>query len=176
MAVYTAMVGLEESQEEGSTGEEVMERCTQMLGIWVLAAALLMGGGAQYAHAKSPLHMEKVDYRVLLMDTLLGTAVGGAAGLTFGVMGDAESEDILSDYIAPGLGIGALGGLLYALLYDTPLFTKNLYLPNGHPKGILHIDVADRAVNVHPLRALPKQEFRQEEGLAWRVNMVTMSF
>ncbi len=153
---------------------------TRMAGIILLAVMLILAGAVQQARALSPFQRRSaVKYDILLLDGLMGTAAGGAAGLTVGVLGDAESEDIFSDYILPGMGIGALGGVIYGLLYDnaSSLFYSNMYMHNGQPKGLLHFDAESSVLDFQPVRGLPRSECGKEEDRPkWRVNLFTMSF
>lgn len=155
-----------------------MNLLTRSAGIAMLAAIVLLSGTARQAHALSPFQRRSIHYDILLMDSLLGTAVGGAAGLTVGVLGDAESEDIFSDYMLPGMGIGALSGVIYGLLYNSgsSLFYNDIYMHNGQPKGLLHFDVNSSVLDLRSVRALPRSDIQEKDRPKWRVNLFTMSF
>ena len=62
------------------------------------------------------------------------------------------------------------------VLTGSPLFYSTLYMPNGQPKGLLHFDGEANVLDMHPARILPKQEYRHEDGPAWRINLISMSF
>lgn len=157
-----------------------MNLLTRTASIAALSAVLILSSTAQsFAQGLQPIQWRsKNDYDVILLDGLFGTAIGGAAGLTIGVLSDAESENIFSDFILPGIGIGAISGVLYALLYNSPSFYDRMYMNNGQPKGLLHFDADLSALDIHPARVLPRQEYRkaQDDAVKWRCDLFTMSF
>ncbi|MCI5144804.1 MAG: hypothetical protein D3923_04585 [Candidatus Electrothrix sp. AR3] len=155
-----------------------MNTLIRSIGVILFFAVLLVGGTVQQTCARSPIHHKSTNYDILLMDGLLGTAVGGVAGLTVGVLGDAESEDVFTDYILPGMGIGVISGVVYALLSgNSPLYSRRLFMHNGQPKGILHFDADATLLDIEPIRALPRQKYsKEEESAQWRFELFTMSF
>ena len=145
-----------------------MNWLTRTVSIAVLAAALVLGGTTQ--GRTQPLD-------IILVDSLWGTAVGGIAGLSIGLLSEDDEDEIFSDYMAKGMGVGALGGLLYGLFHYAPPYYGQAYLNNGQPKGLLHFNADDNILAINPGKAIPRQEFDKElEDSKWRFDLFTTSF
>jgi hypothetical protein len=143
-----------------------MNWLTKTAGIALLSAALLFGGTAQ-SRANS------LD--IILVDSLWGTAVGGIAGLSIGLLSEDDDDEIFSEYMVKGMGVGALGGLLYGLFdYRDPYYG---YLNNGQPKGLVHFNPDDHLLAVRPSRIIPRRVYGQTADDAnWRFDLFSTAF
>ncbi|MCI5207354.1 MAG: hypothetical protein D3910_00830 [Candidatus Electrothrix sp. ATG2] len=145
-----------------------MNWLTRVVSIAVLSAVLVLGGTTQ--GRTQPLD-------IILVDSLWGTAVGGIAGLSIGLLSEDDDDEIFSEYMVKGMGVGALGGLLYGLFHYAPPYYGNAYLNNGQPKGLLHFSANDNILAISPGKVLPRQEFDKElEESTWRFDLFTTSF
>ncbi len=145
-----------------------MNWLTKAVSIAVVSAVLVLGGTTQ--GRTQPLD-------VIFMDSLWGTAVGGIAGLSIGLLSEDDGDEIFSDYMVKGMGVGALGGLLYGLFYYSPPYYGQAYLNNGQPKGLLHFNSNDNILAISPGKVIPRQEFDKDlEESKWRFDLFTTSF
>ncbi|MCI5130252.1 MAG: hypothetical protein D3904_01730 [Candidatus Electrothrix sp. EH2] len=134
----------------------------------VLAAALVLGGTTQG---------RTQPFDVIFVDSLWGTAVGGIAGLSIGLLSEDDDDEIFSDYMVKGMGVGALGGLLYGLFHYSPPYYGDVYLNNGQPKGLFHFNANDNLLAISPGKVIPRQEFDQDlEESEWRFDLFSTSF
>ncbi|MCI5165049.1 MAG: hypothetical protein D3903_02900 [Candidatus Electrothrix sp. GM3_4] len=136
--------------------------------ITVVFTVLILGGTTQ--GRTQPLD-------IIFMDSLWGTAVGGIAGLSIGLLSENDEDEIFSQYMAKGMGVGALGGLLYGLFrYPSPYYGQ-MYLNNGQPKGLLHFSANDNILAISPAKVIPRQEFDKDlEESKWRFDLFSTSF
>ncbi len=147
-----------------------MNWLTRTVSIAVLSAVLVLGGTTQ--GRTQPLD-------VIFVDSLWGTAVGGIAGLSIGLLSDPEDdEEVFSEYMVKGMGVGALGGLLYGLFHYAPPYYGSMYLNNGQHKGLLHFNADDNVLAVRPAKVIPRQEFgtTEADSSKWRFDLFTTSF
>ena len=145
-----------------------MNWLTRIVSIAVLSAVLVLGGTTQ--GRTQPLD-------IILVDSLWGTAVGGIAGLSIGLLSEDDDDEVFSEYMVKGMGVGALGGLLYGLFHYAPPYYGNAYLINGQPKGLLHFSANENILAINPGKVIPRQEFDQElEGSQWRFDLFSTSY
>ncbi|CAK8721507.1 hypothetical protein KKHLCK_10760 [Candidatus Electrothrix laxa] len=146
-----------------------MNWLTRGISIAVASAVLVLGGTTQ--GRTQPLN-------VIFMDSLWGAAVGGIAGLSIGLLSENDGDEIFSDYMAKGMGVGALGGLLYGLFYSSPAsYYGQTYLTHGQPKGLLHFSANDNILTISPGKVIPRQDFDKDlEESTWRFDLFTTSF
>ncbi|WP_339136294.1 MAG: hypothetical protein WGN25_00170 [Candidatus Electrothrix sp. GW3-4] len=145
-----------------------MNWLTRAASIAVLSAVLILGGTTQ--GRSQPLD-------VIFIDSLWGAAVGGIAGLSIGLLSENDEDEIFSDYMAKGMGVGALGGLLYGLFHYPPPYYGQRYLNNGQPKGLLHFSTDDNILAISPGKIIPRQEFDKDlEESTWRFDLFSTSF
>lgn len=123
-----------------------MNWLTKAVSIAAVSAVMVLGGTTQG---------RTQPFDVIFMDSLWGTAVGGIAGLSIGLLSEDDGDEIFSDYMVKGMGVGALGGLLYGLFYYSPPYYGQAYLNNGQPKGLLHFNSNDNILAVSPVRLFP---------------------
>lgn len=143
-----------------------MNWLTKTVSVAVLAAALVLGG-------TTPGRTQPLN--VIFVDSLWGTAVGGIAGLSIGLLSEDDDDEIFSDYMVKGMGVGALGGLLYGLFHYPP--SHYGYLNNGQPQGLFHFNVDDNLLAVSPGKVIPRQEFDKDmEDSNWRFDLFSTSF
>ena len=145
-----------------------MNWLTKSVSIAVAAAALVLGGTTQG---------RTQPFDVIFVDSLWGTAVGGIAGLSIGLLSEDDDDEIFSDYMVKGMGVGALGGLLYGLFHYSPPFYGDVYLNNGQPKGLFHFNADDNLLAISPGKMIPRQEFdKDQEYSNWRFDLFSTSF
>ncbi|MCI5222029.1 MAG: hypothetical protein D3924_05000 [Candidatus Electrothrix sp. AR4] len=146
-----------------------MNWLTRTVSIAVLSAILLLGGTTQG-------RSNTLD--VIFVDSLWGTAVGGIAGLSIGLLAEDDDDEIFSEYMVKGMGVGALGGLLYGLFHYAPPYYGHTYMNNGQPKGLLHFNADANVLAVRPAKVIPRQELSKYENDAskWRFDLFTTSF
>ncbi len=142
-----------------------MNWLTKTASIALLSAALLFGGTAQ-SRANS------LD--VIVVDSLWGTAVGGIAGLSIGLLSEDDDDEIFSEYMVKGMGVGALGGLLYGLFDYGPYYG---YMNNGQPKGLVHFNSDDHLLAVRPARIIPRRVYgKTPDDANWRFDLFSTAF
>ncbi|MCI5120030.1 MAG: hypothetical protein D3908_02325 [Candidatus Electrothrix sp. AUS4] len=113
---------------------------------------------------------------IVFIDTLWGAAVGGVAGLSIGLLSD-DDNDLFSDYVAKGAGIGAVGGLLYGLFHAPDPYYGHTHLNNGQPKGLLHFDADDNLLAINLGKVIPRRQFDKDlEESKWRFDLFTTTF
>jgi hypothetical protein len=144
-----------------------MNWLTKAVSIALVSAVLVLGGTTQ--GRTQPLD-------VIFIDSLWGAAVGGIAGLSIGLLSEDNEDEIFSQYMVKGMGVGALGGLLYGLFHYSPYYGQT-YLNNGQPKGLLHFSADDNILAISPGKVIPRQEFDKDlEVSQWRVDLFSTSF
>ena len=145
-----------------------MNWLTRGISIAVLSAVLVLGSTTQ--GRTQPLN-------VIFMDSLWGTAVGGIAGLSIGLLSENDGDEIFSDYMLKGMGVGALGGLLYGLFHCSSPYYGQAYLNNRQPKGLLHFSSNDNILAISPGKVIPRQKFDKDlKESNWRFDLLSMSF
>jgi hypothetical protein len=143
-----------------------MSWLTRGVSIIVLSAVLVLSSTTQG---------RTQPFDVIFVDSLWGTAVGGIAGLSIGLLSEDDGDEIFSDYMVKGMGVGALGGLLYGL-FDYPPSHYG-YLNNGEPTGLLHFSANDNILAVSPGKVIPRQSFDKElDESQWRFDLFSTSF
>jgi hypothetical protein len=144
-----------------------MNWLTKTAGIALLSAALLFSGTAQS-------RANTLD--VVVVDSLWGAAVGGIAGLSIGLLSDDDDDEIFSEYMVKGMGVGALGGLLYGLFDYGPYYGYG-YLNNGQPKGLVHFDPDEHLLAVRPSRIIPRRVYgKTADDANWRFDLFSTAF
>ena len=143
-----------------------MNWLTRTAGIALLSVALLFSGTAQS-------RANTLD--VVVVDSLWGAAVGGIAGLSIGLLSEDDDDEIFSDYMVKGMGVGALGGLLYGLFdYRDPYYG---YMNNGQPKGLVHFNPDDHLLAVRPSRIIPRRVYgKTADDANWRFDLFSTAF
>ena len=146
-----------------------MNWLTRTVSIVALSAMLLLGGTTQG-------RSNTLD--IVLVDSLWGAAVGGIAGLSVGLLAADDDDEIFSDYMVKGMGVGALGGLLYGMFAYAPPYYGQVYLNNGQPKGLLHFNADSNVLAISPAKVIPRQEFAKDEvdSSKWRFDLFTTTF
>ncbi len=146
-----------------------MNKLKRNINIAALSAVLILGGTAQGQAA---------TLEVVIMNSLWGTAVGGIAGLSIGLLDEDDKDTIFSKYMAKGMAVGALGGLLCGLLDPALPYYGHMYLNNGQPKGLLHFDADTDVLTVRPAKIIPRREFSANEDdiSTWRFDLFTTTF
>ncbi|MCI5148819.1 MAG: hypothetical protein D3916_05420 [Candidatus Electrothrix sp. MAN1_4] len=143
-----------------------MNWLTRGVSIVVLSAVLVLSSTTQG---------RTQPFEVIFVDSLWGTAVGGIAGLSIGLLSEDDGDEIFSDYMLKGMGVGALGGLLYGLFHYPP--SPYGYLNNRQPTGLLHFSANDNILAVSPGKVIPRQAFDKElEESKWRFDLFSTSF
>jgi hypothetical protein len=145
-----------------------MNWLTKAVSIAVVSAILVLGGTTQ--GRTQPLE-------VVFVDSLWGAAVGGIAGLSIGLLSEDEDDEIFSQYMAKGMGVGALGGFLYGLFHYSPPYYGQVYLNNGQPKGLLHFSSDNNILAISLGKVIPRQEFDKDlEESKWCFDLFSTSF
>jgi hypothetical protein len=143
-----------------------MNWLTKGVSIAVLSAILILSSTTQG---------RTQPFDVIFVDSLWGTAVGGIAGLSIGLLSEDDDDEIFSNYMVKGMGVGALGGLLYGLFHYPP--SHYGYLNNGQPTGLLHFNSNDNILAVSPGKVIPRQSFDKDlEESKWRFDLFSTSF
>ncbi|MGB5684307.1 MAG: hypothetical protein WBM35_00735 [Candidatus Electrothrix sp.] len=145
-----------------------MNWLTKGISITVVSAVLIVGGTTQ--GRSQPLD-------VVFINSLWGAAVGGIAGLSIGLLSEDDDNEIFSQYMAKGMGVGALGGLLYGLFHHPSPYDGQVYLKNGQPKGLLHFSADNNLLAINLGKVIPRQEFDKDlEESKWRFDLFSTSF
>jgi len=145
-----------------------MNWLTKAVSIAVVSAVLILGGTSQ-GHTQ--------PFNVIFMDTLWGTAVGGIAGLSIGLLSEDDEDEIFSQYMVKGMGVGALGGLLYSFFHYPSSYYGQMYLNNGQPKGLFHFSSDNNTLAVSLSKVIPRQEFDKDlEESKWCFHLFSTSF
>ncbi len=145
-----------------------MKWLTKAVSIAVVSVVLVLGGTTQ--GRTQPLD-------VIFIDSLWGTAVGGIAGLSIGLLSENDEDEIFSQYMVKGMGVGALGGLLYGLFHCSSPYYGQMYLNNGQAKGLFHFSANDNILAISPGKVIPRQEFDKDlEESNWRFDLFSISF
>lgn len=143
-----------------------MNRLTKAVSIAAVSAVLILGGTTQG---------RTQSLQVIFTNTLWGTAVGGIAGLSIGLLSENDDDKIFSDYMVKGMGVGALGGLLYGIF--SPSYYEQTYLSNGQPKGLLHFSSNDNILAINPGGIIPRPAFDKDlDESTWHFNLFSTSF
>ena len=138
-----------------------MNRPTKAVRITVLVAVLILGGTAP--GRTQALH-------IVVIDTFWGTAVGGIAGLSIGLLTDDDDDKLFSEYMATGAGVGAAGGLLYGLFSSPPPYY-------GQPEGLLHFNAEENLLAVNLGKVIPRRQVDKDmEETGWRFDLFSTSF
>ena len=145
-----------------------MNWLTRGISITVVSAVLILGGTTQ--GRTQPLD-------VVFINSLWGAAVGGIAGLSIGLLSEDDDDEIFSHYLAKGVGVGALGGLLYGLFHRSPPYYGQMDLHNGQPKGLLHFSADNNILAINLGKVIPRQAFDKDlEESQWRFDLFSTSF
>lgn len=143
-----------------------MNRIAKAVSIAAVSAVLILGGTTQG-------RARQLD--VIFINSFWGAAVGGIAGLSIGLLSENDEDKIFSDYMVKGMGVGALGGLLYGIF--SPSYYGETYLSNGQPKGLLHFSSNENILAVRPGRIIPRPEFDKDlDESTWRVDLFSTTF
>lgn len=144
-----------------------MKWLTKAVSMAVLVAGLILGGTTLGRSQQS---------NIVIIDSLWGAAVGGVAGLSIGLLSD-DDNNLFSEYVAKGAGVGAAGGLLYGLFASPPPYYGQMYLNNGQPKGLVHFNANDNFLVVNPVKIIPRRQFdKNPEESKWRFDLFTTTF
>ena len=135
--------------------------------ICALAGSLLFGGITS-ARAET--------LQIVFNNSLWGAAIGGVSGLAIWALQDEDEEDkLFPQYIVKGMALGMFAGMGVGIFEARS--DGGVFMSDGNPKGLLHLDTNSHLLTVRPTKLLPQPEFNAETvSHEWRLDLFTASF
>ena len=116
------------------------------LGIFSLSLTLLFSG-------TSTASSETLE--IVFKNSLWGSAIGGVSGVAFWALQDEDKEDkFFPKYVVRGMAIGLFAGMAVGIFEAQT--DSGIFMSNGDPKGLFHLDINSHSLAVMPTKIIPQ--------------------
>jgi len=137
------------------------------LGICSLSLTILFSG-------TSSASSETLE--LVFKNSVWGAAIGGVSGVAFWALQDEDKEDkFFPKYVVKGMAIGLFAGMAVGI-YETQT-DGGLFMSNGVPKGLFHLDMNSHSLALTPTKIIPQPNYDTSmESPQWRLELLTAAF
>ena len=137
------------------------------LGICSLSLTILLSGN-------SSASSETLE--IVFKNSIWGAAIGGVSGVAFWALQDEDKEDkFFPKYVVKGMAIGLFAGMAVGI-YEAQT-DSGLFMSNGVPKGLLHLDMNSHSIALTPTKIIPQPDYDTlMESPQWSLDLLTAEF
>jgi len=147
--------------------EVCMNWMKKTLGIFSLSVIILFSG-------TSKASSETLE--TVFKNSLWGSAIGGVSGVAFWALQDEDKEDkFFPKYVVRGMAIGLFAGMAVGIFEAQT--DSGIFMSNGDPKGLFHLDMNSHSLAVIPTKIIPQPNFdSSNESPELSIDLLTVAF
>ena len=144
-----------------------MNRLKKTFGIFTLSLTILFSGS-------SSASSETLE--IIFKNSLWGGAIGGVSGVAFWALQDEDKEDkFFPKYVVKGMAIGLFAGMAVGI-YEAQT-DSGLFMSNGVPKGLFHLDMNSNSLALTPTKIIPQPDYDiSMESPQWSLDLLSAAF
>ena len=113
---------------------------------------------------------------IVFKNSIWGAAIGGVSGVAFWALQDEDKEDkFFPKYVVKGMAIGLFAGMAVGI-YEAQT-DSGIFMSNGVPKGLFHLDMNSHILAVTPTKIIPWPDYDTSMELPqWSLDLLTVAF
>ena len=144
-----------------------MNRLKKTLGVCSLSLTILFSG-------TSSASSETLE--IVFKNSIWGAAIGGVCGVAFWALQDEDKEDkFFPKYVVKGMAIGLFAGMAVGI-YEAQT-DSGLFMSNGVPKGLFHLDMNSHSLALTPTKIIPQPDYDTSmESPQWSLDLLSAAF
>ena len=137
------------------------------LGICSLSLTILFSG-------TSSASSETLE--IVFKNSIWGSAIGGVSGVALWALQDEDKEDkLFPKYVIKGMAIGLFAGMAVGIFEAQT--DSGIFMSNGVPKGLFHLDMNSHLLAVTPTKIIPHPDYDTSmESSKWSLDLLTAAF
>ena len=137
------------------------------LGICSLSLTILFSG-------TSSASSETLE--IVFKNSIWGSAIGGVSGVALWALQDEDKEDkLFPKYVIKGMAIGLFAGMAVGIFEAQT--DSGIFMSNGVPKGLFHLDMNSHLLAVTPTKIIPHPDYdTSTESPQWSLDLLTAAF
>ena len=137
------------------------------LGICSLSLTILFSG-------TSSASSETLE--IVFKNSIWGSAIGGVSGVALWALQEDDKEDkFFPKYVIKGMAIGLFAGMAVGI-YEAHT-DSGIFMSNGVPKGLFHLDMNSHSLAVTPTKIIPRPDYDTSmESPQWSLDLLTAAF
>ena len=137
------------------------------LGICSLSLTILFSG-------TSSASSETLE--IVFKNSIWGSAIGGVSGVAFWALQDEDKEDkLFPKYVIKGMAIGLFAGMAVGIFEAQT--DSGIFMSNGVPKGLFHLDMNSHSLAVTPTKIIPHPDYDTSmKSPQWSLDLLTAAF
>ena len=137
------------------------------LGICSLSLTILFSG-------TSSASSETLE--IVFKNSIWGSAIGGVSGVALWALQDEDKEDkLFPKYVIKGMAIGLFAGMAVGIFEAQT--DSGIFMSNGVPKGLFHLDMKSHLLAVIPTNIIPRPDYDTSmESPQWSLDVLTAAF
>ena len=136
-------------------------------GICSLSLSILISG-------PSPASSETLE--IVFKNSVWGAAIGGVSGVAIWALQEDDKEDkFFPKYVVKGMAIGLFAGMAVGI-YEAQS-DGGIFMSNGVPKGLFHLDMNSHILAVTPTKIIPHLDYDTSiESSKWSLDLLSAAF
>ena len=113
---------------------------------------------------------------IVFKNSLWGSAIGGVSGVALWALQEEDKEDkFFPKYVVKGMAIGLFAGMAVGIFEAQT--DSGIFMSNGVPKGLIHLDMNPNSLAFTPIKIIPKPDLESSlESLQWSLDLLTATF
>ena len=113
---------------------------------------------------------------IVFKNSLWGSAIGGVSGVAFWALQDEDKEDkFFPKYVVRGMAIGLFAGMAVGIFEAQT--DSGIFMSNGDPKGLFHLDVNSYSLSIRPTKIIPQADYDTSmEPPQLSIDLLTVAF
>ena len=113
---------------------------------------------------------------IVFKNSIWGSAIGGVSGVALWALQDEDKEDkLFPKYVIKGMAIGLFAGMAVGI-YEAQT-DGGIFMSNGVPKGLFHLDMKSHLLAVIPTNIIPRPDYDTSmESPQWSLDLLTAAF
>ena len=113
---------------------------------------------------------------IVFKNSIWGSAIGGVSGVAFWALQDEDKEDkFFPKYVVKGMAIGLFAGMAVGIFEAQT--DSGIFMSNGVPKGLFHLDMNSHLLAVTPTKINPHPNYDTSmESPQWSLDLLTAAF
>jgi len=137
------------------------------LGICSLSLTILFSG-------TSSASSETLE--IVFKNSIWGSAIGGVSGVALWALQEDDKEDkLFPKYVIKGMAIGLFAGMAVGIFEAQT--DSGIFMSNGVPKGLFHLDMNSHSLAVTPTKIIPYPDHDTSmESPQWSLDLLTAAF
>nr|MCS5554837.1 hypothetical protein [SAR324 cluster bacterium] len=109
-------------------------------------------------------------------NSIWGSAIGGVSGVALWALQEDDKEDkFFPKYVIKGMAIGLFAGMAVGIFEAQT--DSGIFMSNGVPKGLFHLDMNSHLLAVTPTKIIPHPDYDTSmESPQWSLDLLTAAF